>query len=61
MSKSKKFKLGWPDDISVIEELDDDILLKLWKTAPRASTPHEVQCSAALADEIVDRNLEDRI
>ena len=50
-------KYDWPDDISTIEQLGDEVLLKLWRYAPRAETEHQIKCSQALCDELVSRGL----
>ena len=50
-------KYGWPDNLSIIRELDDETLKKLWKNAPDAKTDHEKKCSLRLCDELVSRDL----
>jgi len=62
--KMKKFdqrKYNWPDDPKTISDLDDTVLLKLWRYAPPAKTEHEIKCSQVLCNEIVDRNLESQV
>jgi len=52
-------KYNWPDDINIIKELDDEVLLKLWRYAPRVKDgqEHESKCSLRLCDELVSRGL----
>jgi len=61
LSDLPKRKWNWPDNPEVIRELDDEALLKLWRYAPKAENEHQIKCSKILCDEIVDRNLENRI
>jgi len=55
--KLPKRKWNWPDDPEDIYMLDDWVLMKLWRYAPRAVNEHDVKCSQILCDEVVDRGL----
>lgn len=56
-SKLPTRKYGWPDDPDIFSDLDDEVLMKLWRYAPPAKTEHESKCSYMLCDELVSRGL----